>query len=956
MSLRLAVSLLGPPKLELNDAPITADRRKSLALLAYLALHREPHSREFLSALLWPEYEQDKAFTNLRHTLWETQQAIGEGWIISGRETLSLIPESDHSSGRIVWVDSVRFADLVAQSRAQPDVSLRIPLLAESANLYRNHFLTGFHLRDAVQFDEWAHAKAEELRHLLAVALTMLSDDHALLGQVDAAIPPAQRLVALDPLNEESHRHLMRIYLQAGQSNAALKQYQACEKVLRKELGIDPQPETRELYKLIRKGELKSPQPASQKQTPVPLHNLPYQLSRFIGREKELAEIADLIAENRLVTLTGAGGIGKTRLSLKAGERLLNEFPNGVWFIELASVYDPALVPQTIAKLFHIAEQPEESLADKLIRVFRPKTTLLILDNCEHLLDICTQLADTLLKNCQNLKLLTTSREPLGIIGESQYHVLPLALPDIQPILDKLLEYESIQLFEERARLVQENFSLTLENAASIAHICKRLDGIPLAIELAAARVNLLSTEQIAMRLDESFSLLTGGSRSAWPRQQTLRASIDWSWNLLSEPEQVLLRRLSIFAGGWTLSAAEAVCAGNGIEPLEVLDVMTGLAKKSLIISKQEGEFGRRYDMLEMIRQFTHEKLQEVGTEEETRERHLEWMLSWSEDVGKKLSGHGDVAALKTVDLEVENVRSVINWALNSGKAEPAMEIFLSLREYWDGNQPYQESHQWLEKGISHGEQLPRRTLARILCERSALAFRQNDAKSSIDYANKALTLADLLEDRYVAAFALQVLGLAQILRSDYVDAEYSFQKSYALYNDLERINDLIMIVIDHSLAITYQGDLRRANELLETHWNLLDRLNTLKTKAHFLFVVAGVQVALGDLQIATSRLKECLRISLQLNNALFVGNSLILLGGAAIGGNNPVRAAQLYGAGEVVHESIGAVMDPGFRYYYSIFVARTRALLDETTFESAWGEGRNMTMEQAVEYALNEE
>src|SRR6185503_13138325 len=272
---------------------------------------------------------------------------------------------------------------------------------------------------------------------------------------------------------------------------------------------------------------------------------------------KELDDIADLIANNRLVTLVGIGGIGKTRLSLKVGEELLKDYEDGISLVELASLSDPALVPQTVATLFHLVEGSEESLTEKLIRVLRTKNILLILDNCEHLLDACAQIADTLLRNCPNLKILTTSREPLSITGEAQYHVPPLGLPDLQQIMEKLLDFESVELFEERARLVQENFSLTMENASSITQICHRLDGIPLALELAAARVAMFSTEQIAARLHESFNLLTGGSRTVLPRHQTLHACIDWSWNLLSASEQTLLRRLAVFAGGWTLEGAE---------------------------------------------------------------------------------------------------------------------------------------------------------------------------------------------------------------------------------------------------------------------------------------------------------------------------------------------------------------------------------------------------------------
>ncbi|MGB8980902.1 MAG: BTAD domain-containing putative transcriptional regulator, partial [Anaerolineales bacterium] len=694
MSRRLALQLLGPPKLELNNTSIVIDRRKTLALLAYLAVNRWRHHRDHISALLWPDQDQTRAFTNLRHILWEAQQAIGEGWIVPARDTIGLIPDADHSNEQMIWLDVARFKSLIAESRAQKDVALRIPLLTDSVKLYRNHFLTGFSLKDTPKFDEWAFAESEDLRHQLAHALTALTDDHCSLGQADTAIPHARRLIALDPLNESSHRQLMQIYIQAGQHNAALKQYQICEQILRKELGVDPQPETRALYKQIRKGEIKPNLPGKQKEMGMPQHNLPFQISKFIGRQKELNEIVGLLADHHLVTLVGTGGIGKTRLSLKVGEGLLRNYADGVWLAELASLGNPALVPQTVAALFSLVAGSEELLTEKLIRALRPKTVLLLLDNCEHLLDACAHLVDVLLRNCPNLKILTTSREPLGITGEAQYHVPPLGLPDLQQILENLLEYESVQLFDERARLVQKHFSLTMENAFSVTHICHRLDGIPLAIELAAAHVDMFSTEQIAARLDESFNLLTRGSRTALPRQQTLRASIDWSWNLLSETEQILLRRLSIFAGGWRLDAAEAVCTGNGIELGLVFDGMTQLVAKSLVIVSQEPGREKRYRLLEMIREYAREKLAESGEEANLSDQHLKCFLNLSEQIEYELVRSQQMEWYARANDERENLRAALKQA-GGTDVEAGLYISSQLQNYWESFDN-QEGARWL--------------------------------------------------------------------------------------------------------------------------------------------------------------------------------------------------------------------------------------------------------------------
>ena len=307
--------------------------------------------------------------------------------------------------------------------------------------------------------------------------------------------------------------------------------------------------------------------------------NLPAQLTSFIGREKEQAETIQLIQKHRLVSLIGMGGLGKTRLSIALGESLLKDFPDGVWMVELAPIADPGLVPQTVAAIFGVNATPSLSVTQVLINFLRAKNALLILDNCEHLLDASAQLTDVLLKNCPNLKILTTSREPLGILGEASYQLSSLGLPNPAKLLDTYRDFASVRLFEERAQLVKTDFSLTMENASFVAQICSRLDGIPLAIELAAVQVNQLSVEEIASQLDEAFQILTGGSRTALQRQQTIRASIDWSWNLLVDHEQILLRRLSVFAGGWTIDAALSVCGDENT----IKSLMGQLVRKSLV-------------------------------------------------------------------------------------------------------------------------------------------------------------------------------------------------------------------------------------------------------------------------------------------------------------------------------------------------------------------------------------
>jgi predicted ATPase/DNA-binding SARP family transcriptional activator len=717
---RLILQFLGLPQVLLDDKPLSTDRRKAIALLAYLAVNdvgrpRQKYSRESLSALLWPDHEQTRAFSSLRTTLWELRQALGDGWLIAERESVQLNPDADPStgSGRRIDLDVARFRDLLSQSRQQNDQALRIPLLSEAVKLYRDHFLTGFSLKDAPNFNEWAFAESEDLRRKLAEALTMLLEAHCALGQADQAIPYARRLVALDPLNESSHRHLMEVYWQAGQHSAALKQYQACEQILRKELNLDPQPETRALYKKILKGDVKPVRVEKQIETVSPKNNLPVHLTTFIGREGEQDEIIHLVKRDRLVSLVGTGGIGKSRLSIQAGFALLNDFPNGMWLLELAPLSDPGLVPQTVFTTLGLIEQSGRSILEILTDFLRSKRALLILDNCEHLIQACAQLAQTILHSCPDLHILATSREALGIPGEILYLVPTLTTPDpLHTTLETLPQYEAARLFIERAQSAVASFQLTEENLAAITQICYHLDGIPLAIELAAARVKLLSVEEIAARLDDRFRFLTGGARTALPRHQTLQALIDWSYDLLSESERVLLRRLAVFAGGWTLEAAEQVAGDRGrgevenapaipdLQTMDILDLLTSLVNKSLITAENKPGQETRYAMLETIRQYASEKLWQAGEGGLLPKRHLAYYVDLAERAEPNLRARDMVLWLDLLEAEHENIRAALEWGLE-GDIEAELRLASALLWFWHIRGHKNEGVEWLERTLS---------------------------------------------------------------------------------------------------------------------------------------------------------------------------------------------------------------------------------------------------------------
>ena len=453
--------------------------------------------------------------------------------------------------------------------------------------------------------------------------------------------------------------------------------------------------------------------PALQTLNSIP-NNLPIQLTSFIGREKEIAEIKSMVEHNRLVTLTGSGGVGKTRHSLQVGAEVLDAFAEGVWLVELASVPSPELVPQALASVLGVQEDQARPLVTALQDHLQAKTVLLLLDNCEHLLEACAQLADGLLHACPHLKILVSSREALGMAGEVSFRVPSLSLPDAQhlPSLERLTQYDSVRLFIERAVAVKSDFIVANHNAPAVAQICSRLDGIPLAIELAAARLRGLSAEQISERLDDRFRLLTGGSRTALPRQQTLRAMIEWSYDLLSEAERVLLRRLAVFIGDWTLEAAEAVCAepgssvgstlpaaqppafgasvpaalapaGQAIATSEVMDLLLRLVDKSLIVPQEQGGQAR-YHMLETIRQFAHDKLLESVEDTWLRLRHLEFFLKFAEQAEAELQGAEPLIWLHQLGAEYENLQATLGWAREAGSTQLALRLSRALEQLAD--------------------------------------------------------------------------------------------------------------------------------------------------------------------------------------------------------------------------------------------------------------------------------
>ena len=502
-------------------------------------------------------------------------------------------------------------------------------------------------------------------------------------------------------------------------------------------------------------------------------NNLPLQLTTFIGRQKEINQIKQQLERNRLVTLTGSGGVGKTRLSIQVASELLNEFPQGVFLVELAPITDPALVTQTVCAALDVTPQGNTSPMTVLTDYLHSKKLLLVVDNCEHLIDVCARLCDSLLHACPNLRIIASSREALGIDGENAYRVPSLSLPEPKGNIQIIKQAEAVQLFVERANTILPEYALTELNAPSIAQICQRLDGVALAIELAASRVKTLKVDQIAARLDNTFRLLTGGSRTALPRQQTLRGTIDWSYNLLSNEERTLLRRLSVFVGGWTLEAAESVC-----DCPDALDLLTRLVDKSLIAIEREQGSEARYYLLETIRQYAREKLNDSGESELIRAHHLDYFLKLVQREEHKIYGMGQVEWIQQLEDEHENLNAALEWSLQ-GNVIAGQQMIASLWWAWHESARNRETLIWLRKMLAVTPEEDGLVRAELL---SGLGWLTEKLEDREEANKKSAAMFRRLGNEAGAAFPLCSLGVNAYWRLDYEQTKRSVGEGLELF------------------------------------------------------------------------------------------------------------------------------------------------------------------------------
>src|SRR5687768_8770849 len=648
-------------------------------------------------------------------------------------------------------------------------------------------------------------------------------------------------------------------------------------------------------------------------------NNLPVQLTSFIGRENEIAEIKQALTpspspsgrggrECHLVTLTGPGGTGKTRLSLQVAADLLDQFPHGVWFIELAPLTDPDLIPQTILSAIGISEQSGKPL-EVLREYLREKKSLIVLDNCEHLLEASANVANALLNAAPDLKVLASSREALGVKGEASYPVPSLSLPDIKhlPVIEQFSLYEAVRLFIDRALLIAPHFSVDNDNAPFIAQICHRLDGIPLAIELAAARVKILSVEQISARLDDRFRLLTGGAQTLLPRQQTLRALIDWSYDLLSEQERLFLRRLSVFAGGWTLQAAEEVCSGiegDAIQSYDVLDLLSQLVNKSLVMVVEHSQSGeRRYRMLETIRQYARDRLLEAGGSEILRQRHLAYFVKLAAQAGPELYRSNQAFWLNRLDEELDNLRTALEWALATDVESGLRLVAGPIYRFWLFRSTSRELGNWLAQLLGRYDKSNPLCVRALAIQSHCVVNTEGNFNGAHRLAEKSLQMACSLSDRHSEAFSLSILGGFTLLQGNLGEAIPLLEQSLAIYRALgDKVGQASAI---DWLSIN-NSDLERATSFAREGLGLCRELGDLTGVASILTTLARLTYSRGDFSSPAPWLEEVLSLSRQLGDQPREDEALITYGTLAYWQGDYQQARAYYEQGILLSEKIG--------------------------------------------------
>ncbi|HWI60372.1 MAG TPA: BTAD domain-containing putative transcriptional regulator [Symbiobacteriaceae bacterium] len=974
----LRVKLLGTFALTTGDDPpfrVTLRDATTQALLKYLLVQRgQTVAQDALIELFWPGSEPEAGRASLQAAISHIRHALEPAQGAAGRFIVRQPPGYRFDQGLDCDIDHERYlawAQMAATRAAQQDWPGVLEAVQSAEALVTGDLLA------CEPYADWAEAARTEFGRRRAALLDLALTAQMHLRRWHDVVNTARVAITADRLREGPYRHLMMAYGSLHEPALALSAYEECRSALSEELGLEPEPATKALRDEILHAE--RPSQAAR-------HNLPTPVSSFIGREKDLTAVRQMLTGGRLVTLTGPGGCGKTRLALQVATGLVEQFPDGVWLVELAPLRLGEDIPYAIASAIGLLEELAGPIPQALTRHLAARRMLLVLDNCEHLVEPAAFLAESLLGAAAGLRVLTTSREPLCVGGEAVWRVQPFDLPDLDrlPALEDLAAFDGIRFFAERAVLGRPDFRLDEANAWTVASICCRLDGIPLALELAAARLRTLSEGEILARLGARFQLLTGGSRTALPRHQTLLALVDWSYQLLTEPERILWRRLAVFAGRFSLNAVITVCRHSALEGEEMLDLLSRLADRSLVTAEYaDGE--TVYRLLETMREFALTKLRASGEESMQRRSHRDWCMAIAAEANLHLIGPDRLRWIRYLGQYQEDLRAAMLWSRQQGEVETELQMVSDLTNYW-ASHPVWIHYEWVSELLDlAGDRAAVRLRAKVLQGAGSLACLRGDCAAAIRRYSESLELRRQLGFPQGIANGLASLAFVALHQGDYERAAAWLDEALALGRNLVYGHPLII----RGMVALFQGHLDEAVPYLEEALKLQQELGDRSTTAHALLYLglaalyrreaaAGARlgqalalfqgvgdesntawtlVNLGrlaqqqqDWAGAAAHYRNALMLYRKLYGVFKIGQADCLegLAGLAAALGNGTKAARLFGAAARIRAHCGMPLPPVARAEYE----RMEAGVQEA-FAGARAEGWEMSLPEALDYAL---
>ena len=976
---KIRLAVLGSFELKVNDQIIHLPTRKTEALLAYLALHRSVQNREKIASLFWGDSSDELSRRSLRTALSALRKELGEEFITTDRETMQFNP-----SFRI-WVDVLEL-----EKQAKDVLSENHPARMEY-ELYCGDLLKDF-------YDDWVLEEREHYRDLVVKALLHVAQSHKAVSEYEKAIAVSQKIVFMDPTNERAYQNLIFCYTRLGDRAAALKSYEECAVQLQEKLGVSPSEETNALYEHAKTSKDSSAHAAAAKS------NLPIPLTSFVGRERELKTLKDLFHKTRLLTLTGVGGCGKTRLSIELARQLDDQFPDGIWWVELAPLQEDTSVPQSIRRALGVSESQVDSDEESIVKFLQSRHILLVLDNCEHVIHAVAQVAERILSQCPSVKILATSREALSIHGETAWLVPSLSVPSSAQ-RENILQWESPRLFLERATAYRPELQLTDANLEPFLGICQALEGIPLAIELAAARVKTLSLEQLASRLDDKLGLLTTGSRVAQPRQQTLRATIDWSYELLSEQEQKVLQRLSVFYGSWTLEEAEYVCSYEHIKSSQILDFITRLLDKSLIFSENRDDVVH-YRMLEIIRQYAMEKLQDAGELQRVNDRNTLYYSQLVQSVNDGWYSRRQLDLVRRFLDHYSNIKVALSWGLADPKRTEiwtgALRLAVALVPLWNFRAELAEGQYWLNRAIDQIdatltepdlEPSRRNELLSIkakaiyelgalsyylthhatrmdLFDASAEIYREIGDEVGLAYPNlyiaqtasdrgqnelarqtwmQSLEQFNRVGDLWYAAMVHSFLGAMERRSGNYDEAEREFHQAIELYHEVGDEWGRTVMLSHLGMVALKRGDPALARERFEQRLQIGTKIGFKHSQVYSKFLIGLTHWAAGNYAQMEILFRETLPYFHQIGNYGTEADCLVGLAWLAAEAGQLERAAYLLGAADKINETFGRKVYFEYDFFNQPVSSELRARLG-ALYASAIERGRNADLNKIVQ------